>query len=73
MDDPSINGGFPLPKTEKDARTQVLEYITHFAKMVLTNIPIYMSNLPSYKLEGNDPMIVFNTIIERPQTLMKLL
>jgi hypothetical protein len=73
MDDPSINGVFPLPKTEKDARKQVLEYITHFAKMVLSNIAIYMSNLPAYKLEGNDSMIVFKTIIERPQTLMKLL
>jgi hypothetical protein len=73
MDDPSINGGFPLPKTEKDARTQILKYITHFAKMVLSNIPIYMSNLPSYKLEGNNPMIVFNTIIERPQTLKTIL
>jgi hypothetical protein len=73
MDDSLSRCRFPLPKTEKDARKQVLEYITYFAKMVLSNIPIYMSNLPAYKLEGNDPMIVFKTIIERPQTLKTIL
>lgn len=64
---------FPLPKTEKDARKQVLEYIMEFAQIILSNIPLYMSNLPTYKLEGNDSMIVFKTIIERPQTLKQLL
>ena len=66
-------GGFPLPKNEKEARKQVLSYILHFTQIVLSNLSLYMSNLPSYKLEGNDPMIVFNTIIERPQTLLKIL
>jgi len=73
MDDSLSRCRFPLPKTEKEARKQVLEYITHFAKMVLSNIPVYMSNLPAFKLEGNDSMIVFKTIIERPQTLKTIL
>jgi hypothetical protein len=73
MDDPSIKGGFPLPKTEKDARKQMLSYILQFTQILLSNIHVYMSNLPTYKLEGNDPMIVFKTIIERPQTLLKML
>ena len=74
MEEPTIAAiKFPLPKTEKEARTQVLEYITYFSKILLSNMPLYMSNLPTYKLEGNDPMIVFKTIIERPQTLKKLL
>jgi hypothetical protein len=73
MDDPSINGGFPLPKTEKDARKQMLSYILQFTQILLTTIDVYMSNLPTYKLEGNDPMIVFKTIIERPQIVMKML
>lgn len=73
MDDSVTTRSFPLPKNEKEARKQVFEYITEFTKILLSNIPVYMSNLPTYKLEGNNPMIVFNTIIERPQTLLKIL
>lgn len=64
---------FPLPNTQKDARTQISSYMAGFTQIVLSDMDGFMSNLPTYKLEGNDPIDVFDTILKNPQTILNML
>lgn len=58
---------FPLPKTRKEAAKYIAKYIKQLSTLVIKNIDVYMSVFPTYKLERNDPVTVFETIIQYKQ------
>lgn len=58
---------YPLPKTQKETAKYIAKYIKQLSILVIKNIDIYMSVFPTYKLEKNDPRIVFETIIQYKQ------
>lgn len=59
--------GFPLPKTRKEAARYIAKYIKHLSTIVIKNLDVYMLVFPTYKLESNDPWIVFEAIIQYKQ------
>ena len=61
---------FPLPKTQTEARSHVSAYMREFTQLVLGDMSGFMANLPSYKLEGNEPLTVFHQICAIPQTIL---
>ena len=61
---------FPLPKTSIDAAKHIANYIKEFTQIILNDVEKYMSIFPIYKLEGNDPVVIFHSILQQ-KTLIK--
>jgi len=55
----------PLPNKREDAVVHLSQYISGFSKTVLDDIDAYMALFPTYKLDGNDPSVAFETIIQK--------
>jgi hypothetical protein len=54
---------FPLPKTRLDAAKQIATYIKEFASIVSNSVDECMSSFSKYKLEGNKPKVVLQSIL----------
>ena len=54
---------FPLPSTRLDAAKHIAGYIREFVRVVQRDISAYSALFPTYKLEGNSPEFVFQTIL----------
>lgn len=54
---------FPLPKTRIEAAKHIAGYIKGFSEIVLQHVDSYIAYLPKYKLEDNNPVDVFKTIL----------
>jgi hypothetical protein len=60
---------FPLPKTRIDATAHITKYIHDFTRIIIQNISEYMAVFPKYKLEGNSPARVFETILKHKHVI----
>ncbi len=65
--------GLPLPRTREEAVKHLTNYITGFSQIVLSDIDNYMALFPTYKLEGNVPNNVFQTIIQKVHLILRLM
>lgn len=54
---------FPLPKTRLDAAKHIATYIKEFASIVSHSVDECMSSFDQYKLEGNRPRTVLQSIL----------
>lgn len=54
---------FPLPLTRKEAADHIAKYIIQFSSIVASDVAKYMNVFPVYKLEGNNPVDVFRSIL----------
>ena len=54
---------FPLPKTRLDAAKHIATYIKEFASIVSNSVDECMSSFSKYKMEGNKPKVVLQSIL----------
>lgn len=54
---------FPLPKTRLDAAKHIAVYIKEFTSIVSNSVDECMSSFPQYKLQGNQPRTVLQSIL----------
>jgi hypothetical protein len=62
-----------IPKTREEAVAHLSQYISGFSNIVLDDIDAYMALFPTYKLEGNDPSVAFETIIQKIQLILGMM
>lgn len=53
---------FYLPPTNETAAKLIAQYMKRFSRIILKNMEKYMSIFPAYKLEGHEPITVFETL-----------
>jgi hypothetical protein len=57
------NARFPLPNTRLDAAKLISEYIQFFIRIIQKDLALYVPLFPEYKLEGNAPATVFESLL----------